>query len=111
MSSAYEQRSFGFITVYGDDLAAKIMAATHVIDGHTVGTPEIAKPARADRDKARQTRGAIPDEALEGAMIELAATRKIFVGGLSHQTSEQALYVRVPHIERLLSTLTSAREA
>ena len=102
MSPAYEQRSFGFITVYGDELVAKLMAMTHVIDGHTVGRPEVAKPARADRDKARPSRGGIPDETLEGAMIELAATRKIFVGGLSSQTTEQALYVRVLHRRMLI---------
>ncbi len=80
---------------------------THVIDGHQVGTPELAKPARNDREKARLARG---DMGLEmtlnsnsahaaggwgmGAMggWEPAATRKIFVGGLSHQTKDQALF-------------------
>ena len=98
------QRSFGFITVFSDELAKKLMSMTHIIDGHHVGTPELAKPARNDREKVRRGEG--PEGALNANAIhvsagwalgptgswEPAATRKIFVGGLSHQTKDQSLF-------------------
>jgi len=100
---AFDHRSFGFITVFGESLAKKIMSTPHTIDGHRVGTPELAKPARTDRDKARQARNDLVTDASPNNAgwtgsannswaSEPAATRKIFLGGLSHSTKEQALY-------------------
>lgn len=97
------QRSFGFITVFSDELAKKLTSMTHIIDGHHVGTPELAKPARNDREKARRgegAEGALNPNAIHASAgwalgpnstWEPTATRKIFVGGLSHQMKDQSL--------------------
>ena len=99
--NAMDYRSFGFVTVHGDELAQKLMSMTHEIDGDTVGTPELAKQARTDRNAARQARaGMAPAPGVEtsnpsgtGAW-EPSMPKKIFVGGLSHQTKESSLQVR-----------------
>jgi hypothetical protein len=95
-------RSFGFISVAGDELVKAIMSTSHIIDGHKVGTPELAKPAKFDGKRAQRSEqraggqwGANQPPVTPWApngMWEDIAPRKVFVGGLSHQTKEQALY-------------------
>ena len=100
-------RSFGFVTVFSEEVAQAVMKATHVIDGHTVAQPELAKPTRAEKESPRTARGGRGDGARAGIPSaasnarpnaghvggwDQSAPRKIFVGGLSHQTKEQALY-------------------
>lgn len=100
-----EQHSFGFITVQSAEAAERIMAMSHTIDGRQVGVPEVAKPIRSS-DGEKANKGKSPNvsstpvadaariAAAYGASKDLNAIRKIFVGGLSHQTKEQALEVR-----------------
>jgi hypothetical protein len=111
-TSSYEHaRSFGFISVFDHDLCQAILEATrtegrHIIDGHQAGKPELAKPVRSD--SKRSTRSSTPSNSTSGSnnasrggawapngMWEQHAPCKIFVGGLSSQTKEQALYVRL----------------
>ena len=69
--------------------ALQIMNTQHVIDGHQVAQPEFARnnggtPA-SPRGPPRGRAADVAKGALKGA------ARKIFVGGLSHQTHESAL--------------------
>ena len=110
-------RSFGFVSV-PSDIAQEIISATHVIDEHRVTTPEIAKPMRMERpsgegrggersstrgmpqvrnardnwaDRSNQSSGSTGAWSPNG-MWQNVAPRKVFVGGLAHQTKEQALH-------------------
>ena len=99
-------RSFGFITVVGKDVVQAIVtnAPPHVIDGHRVGTPEIAKHRQGERLGTGSARGGPIMQTVAGwdpnvnGMSRRAPSevRKIFVGGLSHATKEAALSVRSP---------------
>ncbi|KAL1505063.1 hypothetical protein AB1Y20_008823 [Prymnesium parvum] len=72
-------RSFAFVTIEGD--TEKVTSTPHVIDGHAVSTPEIAR-----------NHGGKPAGRARGAKAATAsALRKIFVGGLTHQTDEATL--------------------
>jgi len=76
-ASSKSASSFAFVVINGD--IDMIMNAAHVIDGHKVAAPEIARQTRTKNNngtsKSAQDWGC----------------RKIFVGGLSHQTKETVL--------------------
>jgi len=101
-------RSFGFLTVIGEDVADSILSASHTIDGRKVGQPERAKPMRSERDRrpfpgSAESAPTTPSDggsnggywssAFNSATWSETSTRKIFVGGLSHQTKEKGLQV------------------
>ena len=101
--STERTRSFGFIST-SSRAANVILQTTHIIDGRNVGTPEIAKQRRQEPSfdpsalHSMDSRGNMPNSAIMGwepsIMGGSAApleARKIFVGGLSHQTKESAL--------------------
>ena len=98
--STQRTRSFGFISVLGQQAAQAILATPHIIDGVNVGHAELAKQHRAagyDQTKAGPNMGGGPPGGDGGGWSTLNGmppTRKIFVGGLSHQTKEGTLYVR-----------------
>jgi len=76
-TSAKSSSCFAFVVINGDiDI---IMNTPHVIDGQRVATPEIARQTR--------TKG---DSGAPQSTKDLGC-RKIFVGGLSHQTKETVL--------------------
>lgn len=90
-SPSQRMRSFGFITVIGQEAAQQILTTSHKIDGTHVGFPELAKEQR------RVTTSRVAAAMADGMNNQIyvngsAATRKIFVGGLSHSTKEGTLF-------------------
>ena len=89
-------RSFGFISVLGNTAAQAILGTSHTIDGANVGYPEAAKEHKASGSKANNDPARDTSErdagGGQGDRMGHPPTRKVFVGGLSHQTKENALY-------------------
>mmetsp|Transcript_3351 Transcript_3351/g.8036 ORF Transcript_3351/g.8036 Transcript_3351/m.8036 type:complete len:436 (-) Transcript_3351:349-1656(-) len=95
-----KQRSFAFVTIDGD--TEKIMGSQHVIDGYTVATPEFARSncnsSATGSSSSKQTNRGGRDSSGKSS---LKGSRKIFVGGLSHQTQESALRAYFEQFGRL----------
>ena len=102
-------RSFGFISVPNMEVAQAITSApSHVIDGHRVGAPELAKHKQGERKSSKSADAAhmagwdpskggpngAAGDASGGVGRLPPEVRKIFVGGLSHSTKDSALSVR-----------------
>ena len=83
-------RGYGFVLVRGPEVAEAICAREHEIDGYSIPAPTLAKtrgPPAASADGAgRGRRGRHPDRSA-GAPREAASQCKVFVGGLSHDTT------------------------
>jgi RNA recognition motif-containing protein len=106
-------RSFGFVSLIGEDHARAALAATHTIDGKLVGKADVAKNSRVGgelkggdterRDGGVGNNGGGSHGGGSGhggggssgggkwESSPTAASRKIFVGGLSHTTKESGL--------------------
>ncbi len=85
-------RGYGFVVVRGPEVAEAICAREHEIDGYSIPAPTLAKtrgPPAASADGTaggRGRRGRHPDRP-SGAPREAAPQCKVFVGGLSHDTT------------------------
>ena len=88
-------RAFGFISIAGEEAVRKVLAGSHAIDGQAV-TLERAKQLRSGAAALAAT---VTSQVTEpgggrGSGVHAADSvqmRKIFVGGISHQTKEADL--------------------
>ena len=82
------------------DARMQIMRAGHTIDGVTVATPELARSSsNQSHGGSAASTSSVPAAAggeHQSRKASPGGHRKIFIGGLSHQTHESALRVRVP---------------
>ena len=89
-------RGYGFVAVRGAEVAEAICAREHQLDGYGIQAPTLAKnrgpsgaSANADGSAGWSGRGrrGRPSDRAGGAPREAASQFKVFVGGLSHDTT------------------------
>mmetsp|Transcript_3451 Transcript_3451/g.7166 ORF Transcript_3451/g.7166 Transcript_3451/m.7166 type:complete len:409 (+) Transcript_3451:178-1404(+) len=87
-----EQKGYGFITVHDDEVAKRIMAQEHVIDGTTVPAPTLAKSNQQQSSASNLEKGvrrSLSSTGDSGCAKSNGTCLKAFVGGLSQEVTEE----------------------
>ena len=82
--SPEHDHTYGFVTIMEENIAQTILSSTHMIDDVVV---QVERAKVVQKDGRKEKDGCKGD----GHSAPLA---KVFVGGLSHQTTEKELHVR-----------------